>query len=80
MSASGGGASEANVNAQPALTPNQQLAQQITTALAVKGFVGDDKQQSFCAKLAAGQMKAEDWRTLIAGALRSAKPGEGAKQ
>ena len=54
----------------PELIPDQQLAATIVQELVTKGFVAEAKRIVFAAKLATGQMKAEDWRTLIAASLQ----------
>lgn len=53
----------------PELTPDQQLAATISQELVTKGLVAEGKREVLATKLATGQMKAEDWRTLIAGSL-----------
>lgn len=60
-------------------TPDQQLSAKIVQQLQAKGFVADGKLDQVEKKIASGQMKAEDWRTLMAAALvstNSMKAGE----
>lgn len=60
-------------------TPDQQLSAKIVQQLRAKGFVADGKSDQVEMKIASGQMKAEDWRTLMASALvspTSMKAGE----
>lgn len=58
------------------LSPDQQLAGTVTDALVNDGFVNDARKPSFSKKLAAGQLKAEDWRTHAAAAIRPASEGD----
>lgn len=60
-------------------TPDQQLSARIVQQLLEKGFVADGKVNQIEMKIANGQMKAEDWRTLMAAAVvstSSKKAGE----
>lgn len=74
------GRAEPSSGTQVPLTPDQQLAEQIVTALADKGLILAEKQDAIRTKLSTGQMTSEDWRLLAIGAIRSAEKPEGAKR
>lgn len=61
------------------LTPDQQLSEQIVAELVEKGLILAEKKDSLGKKLSTGQMKAEDWRLLMAGTIRSQSQPEGGK-
>ncbi|HEC26233.1 MAG TPA: hypothetical protein ENI67_02345 [Gammaproteobacteria bacterium] len=48
-----------------ALTPQEQLAQEITDALIGSKLIATDKREKLQKKIAAGVLKAEDWSLMI---------------
>ena len=58
------------------LTPQQLLAEKISTALVAEGLVLEEKHTLLRTKLATGQMKEDDWRTEIARAIHTAMPAK----
>ncbi len=48
-----------------ALTPQEQLAQDITVALIGKKLIAADKREKLQKQIAAGVLKAEDWSLMI---------------
>ena len=52
-------------------TPDQYLAEQIVAELIGKGLLLAERRESVRKKLSMGQVKAEDWRLLMAEMLRS---------
>ena len=61
----------------PELNPDQQLAATIAQELVTKGLVVDGKRSLLATKLATGQMKAEDWRTLMAASMKCESASKG---
>ena len=61
-------------------TPDQQLAERIMAELIDQGLILAEKRESVCKKLSTGQMKAEDWRLLMAETLRFKNPPGGVNQ
>ena len=64
-------------------TQDQQLAEQIVAELidqlpSLSRLLPAEKRESVCKKLSTGQMKASDWRLLMAETLRSKNPPGGA--
>ena len=56
------------------MTPDRQLAERIVAELIGDGLLSAGKQESVCKKLSMGQMKADDWRRLMAETLRFKNP------
>jgi len=52
-------------------SPDQQLAGRIAVELISKRFTTEAKKESLASKIAAGQMDAEDWRTMAASTLQT---------
>lgn len=64
----------------PEPTPERELASRISQALVEKGLVVGSKQNALAVKLANGQLKAEDWRNLIAESILAAEKSKGKPQ
>ena len=60
------------------VTPDRQLAERIVVELIDNGLLFPEKQEAVCKKLSMGQMKADDWRRLMAETLRFKNPPGGA--
>lgn len=52
-----------------ALTPQEDLAQEITDALIESKLIADGRREKLQAKIAAGELKAEDWSLMIETAI-----------
>jgi len=61
-------------------TSDQQLAEQIVAELIDQRLLLAEKREAVCKKLSTGQMKANDWRLLLAESLRFKNPSGGVNQ
>lgn len=61
---------EPDAEAAVAQSPDETLAAAICTKLSEDGLVSEGKEESVSAKVATGQMVAEDWRVMAAAAIK----------
>ena len=59
-----------NAEGEVEQSPEEQLANVIYTKLTDDNLASEDKRESVSAKIATGQMAAEDWRLLAAAAIK----------